>query len=92
MPDPLTVATGAGLALGGAGQIIGSAIPSKFEKRRKKRIKELDERSEMLKENLDGLWLEIPNLPHETVPAGDAEQTVAAEHPVVHHGQAHTPQ
>jgi seryl-tRNA synthetase len=38
------------------------------------RIKELDERSETLKENLDGLWLEIPNLPHETVPAGDAEQ------------------
>ncbi|MCK5439077.1 MAG: serine--tRNA ligase, partial [Gemmatimonadetes bacterium] len=38
------------------------------------RIKELDERSEALKENLDGLWLEIPNLPHETVPAGDAEQ------------------
>jgi seryl-tRNA synthetase len=38
------------------------------------RIKELDERLETLKENLDGLWLEIPNLPHETVPAGDAGQ------------------
>ncbi|MEJ2153031.1 MAG: serine--tRNA ligase, partial [Gemmatimonadota bacterium] len=38
------------------------------------RIKELDERSETLKGNLDGLWLEIPNLPHETVPAGGVEQ------------------
>jgi seryl-tRNA synthetase len=38
------------------------------------RIKELDERAETLKGNLDGLWLEIPNLPHETVPAGGVEQ------------------
>jgi seryl-tRNA synthetase len=38
------------------------------------RIKEYDERSETLKENLDALWLEIPNLPHETVPAGGVEQ------------------
>ncbi len=38
------------------------------------RIKELDERSETLKGNLDGWWLEIPNLPHETVPAGGVEQ------------------
>jgi seryl-tRNA synthetase len=38
------------------------------------RIKELDERSEVLKGNLDGWWLEIPNLPHETVPSGGVEQ------------------
>lgn len=37
-------------------------------------IKELDERSETLKGNLDGWWLEIPNLPHETVPAGGVER------------------
>jgi seryl-tRNA synthetase len=36
------------------------------------RIKALDDQIDALKATLDGLLLELPNLPHESVPAGDA--------------------
>lgn len=35
------------------------------------RIKDLDEQGNALKETLDSLLLEVPNLPHASVPAGD---------------------
>jgi len=35
------------------------------------RIKELDEQADALKATLDGMLLELPNLPHDSVPAGD---------------------
>ena len=34
------------------------------------RIKELDEQADALKTTLDGMLLELPNLPHDSVPAG----------------------
>ncbi|MDX1623996.1 MAG: serine--tRNA ligase [Gemmatimonadota bacterium] len=37
------------------------------------RIKSLDEQADAHKETLDSVLLEIPNLPHESVPAGDVE-------------------
>ena len=38
-----------------------------------KRIKELDKRAQELDEKMDALLLDIPNLPHESVPAGKSE-------------------
>ncbi len=41
------------------------------------RIKELDEQADTMKTTLEGLLLELPNLPHESVPAGDVSANQA---------------
>jgi seryl-tRNA synthetase len=40
------------------------------------RIRSLDDQAAALKATLDGLLLELPNVPHESVPAGDASANV----------------
>jgi len=40
------------------------------------RIKELDHQADSLKATLEGLLLEVPNLPHDSVPAGDVSANV----------------
>lgn len=35
------------------------------------RIQDLDDQAEAIKGSLDTIWIGLPNLPHETVPAGD---------------------